>query len=161
VKLRRYHRWLALPFGLILLWVALTGIAMQALDIYDKGLFPAGDSPRLIAPARAHEHDEAAEAAEAARAARAAAAKAPGASTAAALAAPVPRPPRSKAQILHSFLQHLHSGEWFGPFGTIIQTLAGLAMTFFTLSGMWMYLEMFRARGRNRAARGEPNKLFW
>ena len=155
MKLRRYHRWLALPFGLILLWVALTGIAMQALDIYDKGLFPAEDSPRLIAPARAHEHDEAA---EAARAARAAAAKAPGASTAASLAARAPRPPRSKAQILHSFLQHLHPGEWFGPFGTIIQTLAGLAMTFFTLSGMWMYIEMYRRRGHRHS---HPRRLFW
>ena len=147
MKLLRYHRWLVLPFGLILLWVALTGVTMQALDIYDKGLFPAEDhgappkSARLgiVTPAQAHEPGEV----EPAPATPAATAPA--------------RPPRSKAQQLHGLLQHLHSGEWFGPFGTIIQTLAGLALLFFAVSGMWMYVRMFRARGD----RPGQAKWFW
>lgn len=159
---RRYHRWLALPFGLVLLWVAGTGIAMQVVEIYDKGLFgedhdapPAKTAATLIPAAQAHEHDDHDEDAPAA-------VRAPALTTSAgsAAVAPVlPRPPRSTAQQLHSLLQHLHSGEWFGPFGTIIQTLSGIALTFFTVSGMWMYYTMFRVRGR-RERPGEP-KWFW
>ena len=147
---RRYHRWLSLPFALILLWVALTGVAMQAVEIYDKGLFGDDDDrPALVTAARAHEHDEDAQAATpAALAAPAAAPATPAAS----------RPPQSKAHQLHELLQHLHSGEWFGPFGTIIQSLAGLAMTFFAVSGLWMYVTMYRRRGHKHH---DGKKLFW
>ena len=154
---RRYHRWLSLPFGLILLWVALTGIAMQAVEIYDKGLFGEDeDRPALVPAARAQEHDEDA---QAARPTAIAAAHPLAASAAAASATPAPpRPPQSKAHQLHELLQHLHSGEWFGPFGTIIQTLAGIAMTFFAVSGMWMYVTMYRRRSHKHH---DGKKLFW
>ena len=138
---RRYHRWLSLPFALILLWVALTGVAMQAVEIYDKGLFGEDED------------------AQAARPTAIAAAHPLAASAAAASATPAPpRPPQSKAHQLHELLQHLHSGEWFGPFGTIIQTLAGIAMTFFAVSGMWMYVTMYRRRGHKYH---DGKKLFW
>jgi uncharacterized iron-regulated membrane protein len=35
------------------------------------------------------------------------------------------------------FIHHLHSGEEFGLPGTIIALVSGLALMFFTLSGMW------------------------
>lgn len=153
---RRYHRWLSLPFGLILLWVALTGIAMQAVEIYDKGLFGEDeDRPALVPAARAQEHDEDA---QAARPTAIAAAHPLAATAAAATPAAPPRPPQSKAHQLHELLQHLHSGEWFGPFGTIIQTLGGIAMTFFAVSGMWMYVTMYRRRGHKHH---DGKKLFW
>jgi uncharacterized iron-regulated membrane protein len=132
VNWRRYHRWLAVPFGLILLWVALTGIAMQGLEIYDKGLFGDDDDrPALVTSLPA--------------------------ATPAATPVP-PRPQQSKAHQLHELLQHLHSGEWFGPFGTIIQSLAGLAMLFFTVSGMWLYFVMYRRRSHKHH---DGRKLFW
>lgn len=153
---RRYHRWLSLPFGLILLWVALTGIAMQAVEIYDKGLFGEDeDRPALVPSPRAQEQDEDA---QAARPTAIAAARPLAATAAAATPAAPPRPPQSKAHQLHELLQHLHSGEWFGPFGTIIQTLGGIAMTFFAVSGMWMYVTMYRRRGHKYH---DGKKLFW
>lgn len=155
---RRYHRWLSLPFGLILLWVALTGVAMQAVEIYDKGLFGDDeDRPALVTAARAHEHDED-EAPAAKPPAAANIAAAPAIAATATPATPPPRPPQSKAHQLHELLQHLHSGEWFGPFGTIIQTLAGLALLFFTVSGMWMYFIMYRRRSHKHH---DGRKLFW
>ena len=153
---RRYHRWLSLPFGLVLLWVALTGVAMQAVEIYDKGLFGDDDDrPSQVTAARVHDPDEDEQAAKPAAiaAAHPLAASAPAPTTPA-----PPRPPQSKAHQLHELLQHLHSGEWFGPFGTIIQTLAGIAMTFFAVSGMWMYVTMFRRRGHKHH---DGKKLFW
>ena len=153
---RRYHRWLSLPFGLILLWVALTGIAMQAVEIYDKGLFGEDeDRPALVPSPRTQEQDEDA---QAARPTAIAAARPLAATAAAATPAAPPRPPQSKAHQLHELLQHLHSGEWFGPFGTIIQTLGGIAMTFFAVSGMWMYVTMYRRRGHKHH---DGKKLFW
>jgi hypothetical protein len=45
--------------------------------------------------------------------------------------------------------KHIHSGEYFGPFGIFINIIAGIALLFFAVSGMWMYLSMFRRRQRN------------
>lgn len=56
-----------------------------------------------------------------------------------------PAKPKPK-QDLHHILQHLHSGETFGPLGTVINTLSGLALLFFSFSGLWMYIQMWRAR---------------
>ncbi len=156
---RRYHRWLSLPFGLVLLWVALTGVAMQAVEIYDKGLFGDDDDrPAQVTAARVHDPDEDEQAAKPAKPAAIAAAHPLAASAPAPTTPALPRPPQSKAHQLHELLQHLHSGEWFGPFGTIIQTLAGIAMTFFAVSGMWMYVTMFRRRGHKHH---DGKKLFW
>jgi len=54
-------------------------------------------------------------------------------------------------------LHHLHSGESFGPLGVFIATLSGLAMLFFCISGLWMYVQMWR----NRAGRGLKPGWFW
>ncbi|MCA1653239.1 MAG: PepSY domain-containing protein [Sphingomonadales bacterium] len=139
MKLRRYHRWLAILFGAVLLWVAGTGVVMQLLDIYDHGGLSQPERPGapptgagIVAPAQAHEPgEEEHEAGEHH-------ATAPGSPVAAApvATASAARPPRSKAQQLHGFILHLHSGEWFGPLGTLIQTLAGLALIFFAVSGL-------------------------
>ena len=40
----------------------------------------------------------------------------------------------------------LHSGNYFGPFGKVISVLMGAVMLFFSISGMWMYIDMFRKR---------------
>ncbi|MBC2669322.1 PepSY domain-containing protein [Novosphingobium piscinae] len=66
-----------------------------------------------------------------------------------------PKPPKGGSII--GTLHHLHSGESFGPVGVAIATLSGLAMVFFTISGIWMYVQMWANR-RDRKLR--PG-LFW
>ena len=58
---------------------------------------------------------------------------------------------------LVGFFHRLHSGETFGPLGVAIGTLSGFAMIFFSFSGLWMYLQMWR----NRAGRGLTPRWFW
>jgi len=50
------------------------------------------------------------------------------------------------------FIQHLHSGEALGPAGTVASIAAGVALLFFSLSGMWMYVQMWRARAKRHLA---------
>jgi uncharacterized iron-regulated membrane protein len=52
---------------------------------------------------------------------------------------------------------HLHSGETFGPIGTAISLLSGIALLFFAGSGVWLYLQMWR----NRKARALKPGWFW
>jgi uncharacterized iron-regulated membrane protein len=54
-------------------------------------------------------------------------------------------------------LHHLHSGESFGPIGTVISILSGFALIFFAISGMWMYVQMFR----RRSASPGRSRFFW
>lgn len=56
-----------------------------------------------------------------------------------------------------SWLHHLHSGEAFGPLGTWISILSGLALLFFAFSGLWMYVQMWRAR----RTRGLKPRWWW
>ncbi|GGY91419.1 hypothetical protein [Novosphingobium colocasiae] len=51
----------------------------------------------------------------------------------------------------------LHSGESLGPLGTAISVLSGLALVFFSASGIWLYMQMWR----NRAARIVTPRWFW
>ena len=54
------------------------------------------------------------------------------------------------------FLHHIHSGEEFGPVGTVISVLSGFSLIFFAFSGLWMYLRMWASR----KARGQ-GAAFW
>jgi uncharacterized iron-regulated membrane protein len=60
-------------------------------------------------------------------------------------------------------LHHLHSGESLGPVGQLISTLSGLSLFFFALSGLWMYLQMWRGRMVRVEAgkRVRGGKWFW
>lgn len=128
--MRKWHRWLSVFFGVFLLWIAVTGLLSQAADLWPA---PEPDA-----------------------AARAAQAPPPG------FACPQGwrcTPPRSEAGFasLKGFFHHLHSGEEFGPVGVAISILAGAALVFFSLSGLWLYFRMWR----ERAARGARNRWFW
>lgn len=57
------------------------------------------------------------------------------------------------------YLHHLHSGEEFGPIGTALAIASGLALIFFALSGLWMYVQMFRVRASK--AQGRGGRYFW
>ena len=145
--MRKYHRWLSILFGVFLLWISATGVLSQIGALVNNGGFEK-EEPRLAAgsalipAASAHEPE--------------AAAAAPATFTCPAnmICRPRPKPGAWDTGYLH----HLHSGEEFGPVGTIVSLMSGLALLFFALSGLYMYIQMFRARGRRERA---GSRFFW
>lgn len=117
--MRKWHRWLSAVFGVVLLWIAVTGMLSQVVPLALK----AGPQPAAAAPA-------------------AAGFVCPPDYT----CRPKPKPgdPRSLVGTLH----HLHSGESFGAVGVALFTLASFAMVFFAVSGLWLYLQMWQNRRR-------------
>lgn len=132
--MRKFHRWVSVFFGVFLLWIAVTGTLSQIVPLLSGG---DGDRPKAQAvsgqadakPAFICPPDYACR--------------------------PKPKPgdPRALIGLLH----HLHSGETFGPAGVVIATLSGFAMIFFSFSGLWMYIQMWRGR----AGRGLKPAWFW
>jgi uncharacterized iron-regulated membrane protein len=133
--MRKYHRWLSVLFGVFLLWIAITGVLSQIVPLVQRGGFE-------------NEAQEKAERAEAL-----ARATPPGFVCPETLTCQ----PKRKGGSIVGLLHHLHSGESFGPLGTIIATLSGLAMIFFAFSGLWLYVQMWR----NRAQRGLTPRWWW
>ena len=131
--MRKWHRWLSVFFGVFLLWIAATGLASQVVPLLAGG----------------EEHEE------------------PGAAAAPATAAPAfvcppdyncrPKPKPGDVRGLVGTLHHLHSGETFGPVGVAISILSGIALLFFSFSGLWMYVQMWR----NRKTRTLKPGWFW
>lgn len=119
--MRKWHRWLSVFFGVFLLWIAVTGVLSQ-IPLWQEQ-FGA--------------KDPAAEAAQKA-------------AIPAGFVCPktmMCRPKPTQTSGLNvGLLHHLHSGETFGPLGTVIATLSGLAMVFFSFSGLWLYISMWRGR---------------
>ena len=68
-----------------------------------------------------------------------------------------PKPAADGPRAWTGFFHHLHSGEEFGPLGTVLAVLTGLAMVFFSFSGLWMYLQMWQ----NRKTRAQKPGWFW
>ena len=134
--MRKYHRWLSFLFGAFLLWIAATGLTLQIL--------PDGDE---------HDHDR-----------PAAAVPAPGqAGVPAGFVCPATMNCRPKPKAgaegggLKDFVMHLHSGEAIGFPGKVISVLSAMALLFFAFSGLWMYIQMWRARN----ARGLRPRWWW
>jgi uncharacterized iron-regulated membrane protein len=57
---------------------------------------------------------------------------------------------------VHEVAKRLHRGDYFGLTGRWMDLLTGLAILFLTISGMVMYLQLYRVR-RKRGQR----QLFW
>jgi len=144
--MRRYHRWLAVVFGVFILYIATTGLLSQFSALYANGGFKQDEpaqakSAGLIIPqAQAHEQDE------------------PTAFTCPDTMTCRPKAPVTGARAWVGFFHHIHSGEEFGPVGVILSILSGCALLFFAFSGLWMYVVMFRARTRRQR---EEHPLFW
>mgnify|MGYP000485202091 FL=1 len=68
-----------------------------------------------------------------------------------------PKPKEGDPRAWIGTLHHLHSGESFGPVGVVIATLAGFSMIFFSFSGLWLYISMWR----NRKERNLKPGWFW
>ena len=164
--MRKYHRWLSVIFGVFLLWISVTGIASHVSELIANGGFEAeepgtkpatGQAMAVVPAAQAHEgedemtHDQAMDHLDAMdKAAPATAAGAPAAAPAA-FVCPAdltcrPKAPPSGARAWVGYFHHLHSGEEFGPAGTIISLLSGIALLFFAFSGLWMYTRMWSHR---------------
>lgn len=129
--MRKWHRWLSVLFGVILLWIAVTGALSQVvpmvLDVTQPRAAqaaPTDGKPAFVCPPDYSCRPK-----------------------------PQPGDPRSIIGTLH----HLHSGESFGPIGVVIFTLAGFSMIFFAVSGMWLYLRMWQ----NRRKRAQKPGWFW
>ena len=136
--MRTVHRWLSVIFGLLILWIAVTGVVTQGARLYASG---EPERARAAAPAATAEQGEEADQA-------APAAKPPEAA----------RRPQSPLRKFTHFVTELHSGEQFGIVGQLVSIVSGLALIFFAFSGMWMYIQMFRRRA-HRAS--HPKRLFW
>ncbi len=128
--MRKWHRWLSVLCGVFLLWISITGVLSQ-VPIWGE-VFGGEEEEQMAEKASVP----------------------PG------FVCPenmMCRPKKKPSGGLNiGLIHHLHSGETFGPLGTIIATLSGLAMVFFSFSGLWMYIQMFRRRGK-----AEKKGLFW
>jgi hypothetical protein len=158
--MRKFHRWLSVVFGVFLLWISTTGVMSQFAALVANGGFEHEEPAAKVAPpARAghnalrHEDEELP--AVAPSPAPAAAAAAPFVCPADMTCRPKPAPDGARAWV--GYLHHLHSGEEFGPAGTVISILSGFALMFFAFSGLWMYVSMWR----NRAGRAVKPRWFW
>ncbi len=130
--MRKWHRWFSFIFGAFLLFIAVTGVLSHVAAMYAQGSVFEQEEKE---PPKANMTPT-------------------GADTAAAQT--TKEPPRDPKRKLVSLLHHLHSGEYFGPVGIVISLLSGLAMIFFSFSGLWMYYQMFVRRRKLGKA-----ELFW
>ncbi|MBU6269287.1 MAG: PepSY domain-containing protein [Sphingomonadales bacterium] len=126
--MRKWHRWLSVFFGLFMIVMAVTGLTIHAND-----LLKDDDRPTTAAPARAD-----------------------------GFVCPPdmmcrPKPKRGQGLNFAGLVKHIHSGEIAGPVGTTVSILTGLALLFFSVSGLWMYIQLWT----NRKSRGLTPKWFW
>ena len=126
--MRNWHRWLSVLFGLFILFIAATGVLSQVGTLVNNGGFES-------------------EATERAQRAAQEAAMPAGFTCPETLTCRPKRTPKPGEWNV-GFLHHIHSGEEFGPVGVTVSILSGLALLFFAFSGLWMYIQMFRARAR-------------
>ncbi len=127
--MRKWHRWVSVLAGVFLLWISITGVLSQ-VPIWGEQF--------------GGEEEESAQEAKIP----------PGFVCPESMMCRPKKKPSGGLNI--GLIHHLHSGETFGPLGTIIATLSGLALVFFSFSGLWMYIEMFRRRGK-----ADKKGLFW
>ncbi|MEO6091976.1 MAG: PepSY domain-containing protein [Novosphingobium sp.] len=123
--MRRYHRWLAVFFAPLLLWIAGTGLAMHLAPLIERAVGVAPEAPVASLPG-----------------------------VPAGFVCPPTLICRAKEEKLALFdaLRQLHSGYTFGKVGKYLSLASSCALLFFAVSGAWMYLRMWRDRRRRSAA---------
>jgi uncharacterized iron-regulated membrane protein len=130
--MRKWHRWLSLFFAVVLIWVTVTGV-LHYLAVWWPAPEPTPAALAALEPP-------------------------PGFVCPEGWRCNPPRPEGANllAQNL-GLIHHLHSGDEGGLWGQIIVMLSGLALLFFCISGLWMYVQMWR----NRKDRGLNGDLLW
>ncbi len=134
--MRKWHRWLSLIFGVFMLWIAATGVLSQLVPLVQNGGFEGNQRPSPAASSQPADRGRDISSGK--------------------------QPVRRGPGILGT-LHHLHSGESFGVLGQIISILSGLSLIFFSFSGLWMYVQMYRGRlakvHNGKSVRGKG--FFW
>ncbi len=164
--MRKVHRWLAVIFGIFLLWISATGVLSQVGSLVNNGGFEEESREKgaaqaraiaqaVIPAAKAHEGEHENEATPADN--KLAAAEHPAFTCPADMTCRPKRTPKPGEWNV-GYLHHLHSGEEFGPLGVVISTLSGLALLFFAFSGLWMYIQMYARRSHRKS---HPKRIFW
>lgn len=125
--MRKWHRWLGLFSACFMLIMAATGLMIHASDILSEG---QGHRSPAAGPATA---------------ARAGFVCPPDY-----VCRPKPKP--GQAPGFPGLVKHIHSGEILGPFGTLLSILTGLALLFLSVSGIWLYVQMWRFRVERKLA---------
>jgi uncharacterized iron-regulated membrane protein len=125
--MRKWHRWLSIVFAVFLLWIAVTGVLSQVVPLF--GQDEDRHAPTASVPGFVCPPDYTCR----------------------------PKPKAGDGRALVGLLHHLHSGERFGPRGGVIATVSGFAMVFFSFSGLWLYIQMWR----NRSQRALSPRWFW
>ncbi|MEO0063537.1 MAG: hypothetical protein RLZZ08_2097 [Pseudomonadota bacterium] len=128
--MRKWHRWLSVFFGIVMIWVAVTGV-LHYVGVWWPSAPPSAAQLAAMAPPAGFVCPEGWRC--------------------------MPPPPSGSLRGMVGLFHHLHSGESFGPVGEVIVMLSGLALVFFSFSGMWMYLQMWGGRSR----RGLKGGMFW
>lgn len=126
--MRKWHRWLSIFFGVFLLFIATTGVMSHFAALKAESEGRSAAAPAVPAGFVCPETMTCR-----------------------------PKPAKDGARAWVGYLHHLHSGEEFGPVGTVISILSGIAMMFFSLSGLWLYVAMWR----NRKERALKPGWFW
>lgn len=126
--MRKWHRWLSIFFGIFILWIAITGVLSQVAVLWPSGA--AAEQVTASPP--------------------------PGFVCPEGWRCMPPRPQGGMRSLVGLF-HHLHSGESFGLVGTVISVLSGLALVFFSFSGIWLYVQMWRFRSKRSLA----PRWFW
>ena len=135
--MRKWHRWLAVLFGVFLLWISVTGVLSQVGSLVNKGGFERAETSRTGPP--------------------------PGPPGFVCPEDMTCRPKQAPGKWNVGLLHHLHSGESFGAAGVVISIMSGLSLVFFAFSGLWMYIQIWRFRQSRRRA-GKPlrgGRFFW
>lgn len=147
--MRRWHRWASVFFGVFLLWISVTGVLSQVGSLVNNGGFEQEERPKAVAPAAKAGQNELLHEGEELTGAQMHDAMKAAAASPASFVCPADmtcRPKQPKAAWNVGYLHHLHSGEEFGPAGVVISLLSGLALLFFSFSGLWMYIRMWSHR---------------
>ena len=127
--MRKWHRWLSVFFAVFMLWIAVTGV-LSHLGAWSGEATSAGAAE--VAPP-------------------------PGFVCPEGWRCMPPKGERTGLAALTGFFHHIHSGSEFGKAGEAISFLSGLALIFFSVSGIWLYVRMWLERAR----RGARDRWFW
>ena len=125
--MRKWHRWLSIVFAVFLFWIAATGV-LSHLAGWSREEAPVAEATPP-----------------------------PGFVCPEGWRCTPPRPESGGFGSLTGFFHHLHSGEEFGKAGEAISFVSGVALLFFSFSGVWLYIRMWRERAR----RGARSRWFW
>ena len=179
--LRKWHRWIAFPASIFLLFAAITGILLATTEFFGEEEAMRERTRGLVSPVTTQtpDADFAAPLARARAAVAAQAGNAPldkvewqfkgetptvtfflgqptgGEDRKVTVDARTGAVLRTEAYTDKPFLVRLHSGEWFGDGGLVMAILWGLALVLLTISGIIIYFQM---RRRNLTG---LRRIFW